>query len=164
MERCNKIISNPDYQGYLQQTGALEAKRIYCRHNFEHLLTVARLTYILLLENGFPYISREIAYGAGLLHDIGRWQEYTEGKDHAEGSAEMADPILKEAGFTLSERSLIIKAISQHRKKLDQKMHRSPLSKALSKADNLSRLCFLCTASNNCNKPDRQAHKGRLVY
>ncbi len=164
MERCNKIILNCDYQSYLQKTRDEEDIRPFCHHHFEHLLAVARLTYILLLEEGSPFISREIAYGAGLLHDIGRWLEYRDKQDHAEAGAKLAEPILKEAGYTVSERILIQKAIAQHRDNNDQGMHRSPLSKALSKADSLSRLCFLCDASENCNKFEQQPHKGRLCY
>lgn len=164
MDRCAKIIEHRKYRLYLEKNESLEAERIYCGHHFEHLLTVARLTYLLLLEEGQPFISREIAYAAGLLHDIGRFKEYQAGGDHAELSSELAGPILEEAGFKLSERLLIEKAIAQHRTDDSDHIHRSPLSKALSKADKYARLCFRCKASDDCYKLEHQPHKGRLIY
>ncbi len=164
MERCARIIENREYQMYLDENEAREKERIYCGHQFDHLLTVARLTYLLLLDDGQPFISREIAYAAGLLHDIGRWKEYRDGGDHAEISAELAGPILEEACFILSERRLIQEAISQHRSTGKDHLHRSPLSKALSKADRYSRPCFKCQAKENCYKIEKQPHQRRLIY
>ncbi len=164
MDRCNKIIENRDYQLYLVKNDQQERERVFCGHHFEHLLTVARLTYLLLLEEGQPFISREIAYAAGLLHDIGRWQEYQTGADHAEASSELAGPILEKAGFQLPERLLIQKAIARHRNKDNDSRHRSPLGRALAKADQYSRLCFNCNERDACYKFEKQPHKGRLIY
>lgn len=164
MDRINKIIDNRQYRNLLKKNEEEEADRRFCTHHFEHLLTVARLTYILLLEEQYPFISREIAYAAALLHDIGRWQEYKSGEDHAESGSRLAKPILDAAGFDDSEQELIIKAIAQHRVKNDQDRHRSPLSKALGKADRFSRLCFKCSERANCKKLERQPHKERLIY
>jgi uncharacterized protein len=163
MERVNNLIFSRDYQLYLQENRSEETERIFCGHDFEHLLEVARLTYILLLEENSVFISREIAYAAGLLHDIGRWQEYRTGKDHAEAGAALASPILAAAGFSPDESLLIIRAIKEHRVKESGGEHRSPLSMALGKADSLSRLCFRCSAKDKCNKIDQQPHKERLT-
>ncbi len=164
MERVNRIIANADYKLYLQKNLAEEKKRPFCSHHFEHLLAVARLSYTLLLEEGCPFISREIAYAAGLLHDIGRWQEYRSKTDHAHYSAELAEPILAQAGFSEEESQFIQKAIAQHRIKGLSGGHRSPLSKALSRADSLSRLCFLCDARNSCTELEKQPHREKLQY
>lgn len=164
MERCNKIIGNRDYRLYLDKNKEAETGRVFCNHNFEHILAVARLTYLLLVEEGNPFISREIAYAAGLLHDIGRWKEYQTGQDHAELSSELAGSILEEAGFPLLERLLIQKAIAQHRHRSHPHSHRSPLSRALGKADSLSRLCFKCEARAECYKIEQQPHQRRLIY
>lgn len=164
MERVWKVIENPDYQQYLQKNLEAEKSRTYCTHNFDHLLTVARLTYILLLERGEPFISREMAYAAGLLHDLGRWQEYESNTDHAKSSAILAKPVLEKAGFSEAEKKIIIRAIEQHRLKEIVTEHRSPLSKALSRADSLSRLCFCCKAAAECNKVAKQPHRDRLLY
>jgi uncharacterized protein len=164
MEKVWKVIESPDYQLYLQKNLEAEQNRIYCTHHFDHLLTVARLTYILLLESGEPFISREMAYAAGLLHDLGRWQEHESNTDHAESSAILAKPILEKAGFLEAENNIIIRAIKQHRLKEIGNKHRSPLSIALSRADSLSRLCFCCKTADGCNKIEKQPHRDRLLY
>jgi uncharacterized protein len=164
VERVNEIIADPEYRSYLKKNSDAEINRAFCSHHFEHLLSVARLTWLLLLEEGTPYISREIAYAAGLLHDIGRWHQYENGTDHAEHSAELSKPLLKRAGFSAAESDLIVKAVSQHRSNSELKGHVSPLSSALRKADNFARTCFLCTARFQCNKVETQPHRDKLEY
>lgn len=163
MERVNRIFLDDEYRLYLLKNKALEEGRSFCRHNLEHLLAVARLTYLLLLEKGSRFISKELAYSAGLLHDIGRWKEYQGEGDHAGHSAALAGAILERAGFTPPERELILKAIAQHRRH-DPDEHRSPLSEALSKADDLSRLCFSCDAQKDCRNAERRPHRKKLLY
>jgi uncharacterized protein len=162
--RVERILQNPSYLEYLHQNEVAEQERIFCGHSFDHLLAVARLTYIFLLEDGNPFINREIAYAAALLHDIGRWQEYSSGLDHAEVSAELAGPILAAAGFNRGEKVLITKAICQHRFDEATALHRSPLSRALKKADRYARLCFSCEARDQCNKVEEQPHRNNLIY
>ncbi len=164
MERVGLIITHHSYLEYLYQNEAAEKERIFCGHNFDHLLTVARLTCLLLLEEGNSLISREMAYAAALLHDIGRWQEYSSCVDHAESSAVLAGPILADAGFSIEEAALIVKAIRQHRLDENADIHRSPLSRALNKADRYARLCFRCDACDRCNKREKMPHKHDLKY
>jgi uncharacterized protein len=164
MKRVNHILNDQQYRLYLLKNKALEEYRQFCNHNFEHMLTVSRLTYLLLLENSCGIISKELAYAAGLLHDIGRWKEYQDGTDHAEYSALLAGPILEQAGFEPAELNLIVKAIAQHRDKGSKGAHRSPLSEALSQADSLSRLCFQCSAVKGCKCPDKRPHYKELNY
>ncbi|MBW6462681.1 MAG: HD domain-containing protein [Firmicutes bacterium] len=164
MDRVNRIIIDPEFEGYLHKIDIAEEGRLFCSHHFDHLLSTARLTWIYLLEGGSPYISREIAYAAGFLHDIGRWREYRDGGDHADYSAELAKPLLRKSGFSEAESGLIIKAIKQHRDSYDPEIHRSPLSLALNRADKHSRLCFTCNAREVCNKLNKQPHKCRLEY
>ena len=52
MERVNRIWNHPVYQNALGKLTAYEAEREFCRHTPEHFLAVARLTYLLALENG----------------------------------------------------------------------------------------------------------------
>ena len=163
MEKVNRILSDDEYRLYLLKNKGLEEHRPFCRHNFEHALAVARLTYLLLLEGGCRFISKEIAYSAGLLHDIARWQEYQGGGDHAELSAALAGSILQRAGFDLSEQEFILKAIAQHRRS-DPAEHRSPLSMALRKADDMARLCFSCPSQKNCRNVEQRPQRKGLVY
>lgn len=164
MDRINKIIFDEDYCLYLHKNNVEEKNRVFCKHHFEHLIAVARLTYLLILEEGSPFISREIAYAAGLLHDIGRWNQYQTEADHAKISSNLADPILDKAGFPEAERKLIQKAIAQHRLEDERNQHITPLSKALKKADDLSRLCYCCSARHNCKKLNKQPQRERLIY
>jgi uncharacterized protein len=164
VERVNSIIADPVYKDYLQKNSDAEKNRVFCSHHFEHLLSVARITWLLLLEEGTPYISREMTYAAGLLHDIGRWREFEDGTDHAEYSAELAKPLLKRAGFSEAESALIVLAIAQHRSKSETAGHMSPLSSALRRADKYDRTCFSCAARLQCNKVETQPHRYTLKY
>ena len=81
MERVNKICGHPVWKWHMERLAEYEKDRIFCRHGIEHLLDVARIAYIENLEKNSG-ISKEIIYGAALLHDIGRYLQYTEGIPH----------------------------------------------------------------------------------
>lgn len=164
MDKIKRVITNPQFNSYLLYNSNAEKKRMFCCHDFEHAVETARLTYILILEEGNPFISREIAYAAGLLHDVGRWAEYKTGTDHAIKSAELAEEILLEAGFSIDETSLIKEAICEHRNKSAGSHNRSILSSALIRADSLSRKCFSCSSKEQCNKFDLQPNNYTLLY
>jgi len=164
MNKIEKIIANPAYKDFLQRNNNAEKERIFCCHNFDHVIETARLTYILILEEGNPFISREIAYAAGLLHDIGRWAEYQTGEDHAKKSAELSKELLIEAGFSSDETRLIQKAISEHRDKNYSLKNRPVLSAALARADSMSRKCFCCSSKEQCNKLEQQPNRDTLLY
>ncbi len=164
MNNIEQIVGNPIFRECLERNKDAEDNRIFCNHHFEHLLSTARLTYILILEENSPFITREMAYAAGLLHDIGRWFEYQSGADHAKKSSELAGTILSGTGFSETECSLIQKAIAQHRIKNNCHEHRSPLSTALAKADSLARTCFRCTVREQCNKLEEQPNRETLLY
>lgn len=150
MKRINRLIQRQDYQKHLQKTYDLEQTRVYCKHGFDHLLAVARIAYIYLLEQGEYSLQKELVYTAALLHDLGRWVEYQTGEDHAEASARLALPLMEEEGFSHEEIDLIQKAILEHRKHGDA--HLSTLGTALAKADDWARDCLNCTARQTCHK------------
>ena len=173
MIRVEAILANPVFEAYVDKNAEKEADRRFCCHGFQHLVDVARIAYILMLENGDiekfaaandlnRRTAREIVYAAALLHDIGRWQEYETGQDHAGLSAELAVDILAEAGFSRIESDLITAAIAEHRRWKDEM---SLLGQYLYKADKLSRLCSRCEAADECYKFEDMAtaHKG-LIY
>ena len=164
MERVNKLLVNENYRRYLEYNREAEIGREFCGHHFEHLLDAARLTYLLLLEEGESTVCKETAYAAGLLHDIGRWHQHRFSTDHAEYSAKLAASILEEAGFEERENRLVTDAIARHRLEENDRSHLTSLSRALSKADKLSRLCFRCTAREKCKKINQQPQKERLIY
>lgn len=141
MERCNKIYNHPLYRERMQKITAAETDRIFCLHNLEHSLDVARIGYISILETGID-ISKELFYSAALLHDIGRCSD----RPHSEYSAELARIIMPECGFSDEETELVANAVVAHTVGTNDDV----LSRILYDADKKSRLCFICKAQNEC--------------
>ncbi|MDD2234345.1 MAG: HD domain-containing protein [Desulfitobacteriaceae bacterium] len=148
--RVNRLIRNFSYQDYLLKIAKAEKKRKYCKHNFDHGLTVARIAYAYLLEQDETCLEKEIIYVTALLHDIGRWVEYRTGEDHARASAALAQPLLEESGFNPEEIKTIIKAIAEHSKHSSENL--SVLGRSLALADNWARDCRSCKAKDGCYK------------
>lgn len=160
--RFEKILTHPTF---LQLTGYIEAQeksRKFCRHGIEHLTDVARIGYIISLENNTG-ISKDIIYAACLLHDIGRASEYRNGIPHGQAGADISRLILNECGYTESEILLITGAINQHRNNVLSSEQTTSLNDILYKADKLSRLCFRCPATDECNWQEDQKNS-TLIY
>lgn len=148
MERVNRICKHPLWRDNLEKIQELEQDRIFCRHTIEHFLDVARIAYIEDLEKNL-HLSKESIYAAALLHDIGRYLQYTQGIPHEEGSVQIAKEILKECGFEQEEQEEILSAIQGHRK---QKIaFADDLAGVLYRADKKSRNCAFCTAFQECH-------------
>jgi len=147
MEKINLILNNPEFINCLNKNQEHEINRIYCCHDEQHLLDVARVSYIINLEENL-FLEKETIYAMGLLHDIGRWMEYEKGIDHAIASSTLAGEILKKCGFSKENIDEILKAIEGHRKNEDF----SILGKLLYKADKLSRNCVSCKARSTCKR------------
>ncbi len=158
MKRVNCILKDSDFLNYIGKNKKLEENRIFCHHDMNHLLDVCRISWILNLEEKL-LINKETIYAAALLHDIGRWVEYQTGKDHAIASGELAEGILDRCGFLNSEKTHIIDAIKNHRKK----EHLTDLSRILYKADKLSRPCYYCKSINQC-KRFQNGQEATLIY
>jgi|SRR5690554_2802260 len=179
MPRVNKILQHPAYNEYSRKNQKAEEKRIYCRHGEDHGLAVARVAYIYLLENALAqkdlhngnfsegiswhrnqeesyeetfgiWLDKELVYGAGILHDIGRWVEYETGEDHALAGVRLAEPILQDCDFTETEQRIILEGIKEHR--LDPSQTSSLLGKALALADDWARDCRNCASKDTCYK------------
>jgi putative nucleotidyltransferase with HDIG domain len=148
MLRVNQILTHPLFQRQLKQIEQLERERIFCRHGMEHLLSVARLAYLYSLEEKLD-IPKELIYAAALLHDIGRGEQYLHDIPHDQASAELAEPILKDCGFSAQERTEILTAISSHR--AAETGEKQDLCGILYQADKKSRPCFACPAAKECN-------------
>lgn len=145
MKKVNEILHNKKYIRYINEIEILEKDRVYCRHDMKHFLDMARIAYILVLEEGLNY-SKEVIYGIGLLHDIGRSEEYKNNINHDEAGADIAKEILEETSYTDDEKKLIINAIINHgNKNSDNK-----LFEIIYRSDKLSRNCFECKAEKEC--------------
>ncbi|MGL5646770.1 MAG: HD domain-containing protein [Clostridium sp.] len=145
MKKVNEIFENEKYRKYLKELEILEKDRVFCKHDLEHFLNFSRIAYIRVLEEKIN-VSKEVIYGVGLLHDIGRVLEYKEGIDHNIGSIMLSKEILEETTYTEEEKNLIYKCIDSHRKENDDDL----LFKIIYESDKLSRECYKCMAEKEC--------------
>ena len=157
MDRVNKILSNKKYNNYLEKNYFYEKDREFCKHDMIHFLDMARISYIMCLEEGIN-IDKEIIYAVGLLHDIGRWLEYENKTPHNISSYNLSEEILRECGFLEDEIKIILDGILNHRNK-----ECSDLNKIFYRADKISRKCFSCKASSKCYWGEEKKNKG-IIY
>lgn len=153
MDRVNKILNHVKYKELLEELTELEKDRVFCKHSLAHFLDVARIAYIEVLEKGLSY-KKEIIYAIGLLHDIGRVEEYKNGINHDIASARIAEEILTEIEFKKEEIEMIVKCIRDHRIEGEDE-----LSKIIYKSDKSSRTCFTCTAFELCKWSNDKKNK-----
>lgn len=147
MKNTNKIVLSKIYRDYLNELEYLERDRFFCRHNYEHFISVARICYILKLEEDVD-VDKDMIYATALLHDLGRVLEIKEGINHAIGSVNIAREILEITDFSLEEKNRILKCISYHRTK---DASEDKFFNIFYRADKLSRPCFRCPAYDECN-------------
>lgn len=146
MERVWKIVTHPFYVENQKKNEAAERTRIFCKHNMEHFIEVARLAYIFKLEQQYP-VEKELIYAAAFLHDIGKWKQSEFGIPHEKASAEIADVILQDTMFSEEERKEILDAIIGHRRGDGS----GYLAEILYDADKMSRACYTCKVREQCN-------------
>lgn len=144
MEKVNAILNNPKYINYLKRLENYEVNRKFCKHNMKHFLDLARIAYIMVLEDNLNY-SKEIIYAIGLLHDIGRVLEYEKDIPHHKGSVIIAKELLKDSEFKNEEIEKILEGIEFHRTD-----SLSCLGKIIYESDKLSRDCYNCEAVKEC--------------
>ena len=159
MERINNILNNDKYKEYLQKIEKLELEREFCKHDLKHFIDVARIAYILVLENGID-IKKELVYAAALLHDIGRWVQYQSGIPHENASAELSEVILIQSGFDNDEKTIIVNAIGNHRNGNEELNN---FNSIFLRSDKLSRECYKCNATKECKWNDDKKNY-RIYY
>lgn len=147
MKRLNQLLNREEYQKAQSEILELEQDRIYCGHGRAHFADVARIAYILALEEDL-HLDKEIVYATAFLHDIGRAYEYRGECSHESGSVLMALNLLPECGFSEEEIETIVSAIATHRDKKSVK--KGTLGAILYRADKLSRDCLYCGAKETC--------------
>lgn len=145
MENTNIIMFNEEYVKLLNDLEEFERERPFCKHDLAHFLDVARICYIMVLEEGLD-ISKDLIYTTALLHDIGRVMQYRDGTDHDKASADIAEKLLPLTSFNEEEREMILDCIRKHREKQES----TPFNEIFYKADKLSRICFRCPAYDIC--------------
>ncbi len=159
MKRVELLLKDALYNEYINRNIKEEESIQYCQHDLHHHFDVARIAYILVLENNdlnyfakesglsSKLAAKELIYAAGLLHDIGKWKEYQTGIDHASYGARLAAEILPRAFFNPEEIEIICRAIYEHR---NISMEMSFLGERIHRADNLSRICSHCDQRTQC--------------
>lgn len=146
MEYVARLLKDKRFLDSLKELGEREADRAYCRHDFTHLMDVARLGWLYALEEGIS-LDKEQLYLTALLHDIGRIEEYKHGISHAEAGKKLAGEILLHIEYPKEKISEILSAIEKHR---DSSGNGEALSEILKRADKESRPCFYCMANAAC--------------
>lgn len=156
MDRINQILQHPLFKQYMEANDIREKERVFCRHNMHHVLDVARIAYILNMEEEHC-VSKDMIYGAALLHDIGRHVQYETGERHAFVSARLAPEILKDCGFNDEEIKTIVSAIYTHSDK--SQIGGKGLNALIAKADQMSRGCYACPVESECNWSEERKNR-----
>ena len=159
MDRVDCIMSNPVFLEHMKENEEKEVNREFCKHTLEHSLDVARILYILVLEQGLD-ISKDVLYAMALLHDIGRYTAEDKLSSHHIAGAYIAKGILEASGYTGEETDDICDAIEAHHTLSSDD---NPLKELLYKADKLSRNCFDCKAYGECYWDENLKNK-HIIY
>lgn len=169
MERVNAILNHPLYKEYYEKLAFCEKDRIFCRHQMDHLLDVARIAWIQNLEQGLGF-EKEVIYGAAVLHDIGKYDQYTNQTPHEAAGAQIAGRILNDLNvqhsgqpqlqFSTEEIEMILSAVLHHRRESEGK---NALDRLLYISDKLSRSCFVCPAEAECNWSEEKKNRGIVL-
>ena len=151
MPRLNAVIQHELYKKYYKSIQECEADRVFCCHQMNHLLDVARIAYIKNLEDKLGF-DKELIYVAAVLHDIGKSFQYRQQIPHDIAGAKLARRILEslpeEFRFTEEESELICMAIKGHRRRHE---HMQPIEELFYESDKRSRMCLFCPAEKQCN-------------
>ena len=153
MERIDKILRHEIFRRELAGINEAEKSRCFCNHDMEHLMDVARIAWILNLEEGIG-LDKELVYATALLHDIGKGRQYAEGIAHEIAGGEIAPKILADCGFSEDEIFRIKRAILSHRDPAVK--NDKNLRGVIYRADKASRPCFICKTSKECNWPEEK--------
>ena len=121
-----------------------------------------RILFMTRLWEEEAGLSKDMVYGAALLHDCGRYKQYLEGISHDEAGAKIASWILPECGYIQEEINCITGAIASHRGS-SLKEREGALADILYRADKMSRNCLFCNVYEECNW-DRTLKEKALYY
>lgn len=157
MNKVNLIWHHLLYQFHYQNLQVSEYQYIFVNHTLEHFLDVARIAWILNLEE-HAGMDKEIIYATDLLYDIGRYEQLHSGRPHNEIGAELSRKILFDCEFIDADIDVITWTIYQHRTKTENE---SLLSFYIYKADKMLRNCFNCEVESECNWESEK--KNRII-
>ncbi|MCL2847809.1 MAG: HD domain-containing protein [Firmicutes bacterium] len=149
-KRVKKILLDVVFNVLIKNIENVEENRKFCKHGLEHLITVAKLA---LKENEklTEKIDPEVVIISALLHDIGRfWQYSKEYKKtpHAKIGKIKTEERLQLLSFIDSETKQICSAIETHND--DSVSNDTGLNGIIYRADKASRDCNNCKAKYKC--------------
>ena len=159
MERFQKIVWHEKYVKTYEKLQELEKDRKFCGHDMEHFLSVARISYLMVLEKNLD-IPKDIIYATALLHDLGRADQYEKGISHEEAGAILADEILTDCGYSMEEKQFMIDTILKHRA---MKNEIDDFASIFYHADKISRDCIHCKAREECYWPEEKKNN-KYIY
>lgn len=159
MERFQKIVCHKKYKETYERLQELEKDRRFCGHDMEHFLSVARISYLMVLERNLD-ISKDIIYATALLHDLGRADQYEKEISHEEAGALLAEEILRDCGYDRQERKIMVDTILRHRELEDEK---DSFASIFYRADKISRDCIHCKAKKDCYWPEEKKNN-KYIY
>lgn len=116
MKNTDIVLNHKIFNEKINKIENDEKTRVFCKHDFSHLMNVARICYIINLEENLN-IDKDLIYVTALLHDLGRADEVDTGINHSILSQEIAQEILKDLNFDDISKQRIINAIKNHRTK-----------------------------------------------
>lgn len=149
MKYVEALLKNDRYLYALKKIEEAEEDRVFCKHDFEHMLHVCRIAYIMNLENHLG-LEKEMIYLYGLLHDIGRAAEYEQGLSHEQAGMMLAESILDEIRCPGELKHKVIREIGNHRSKPED-LCAITTETVFWQADKKARNCFLCTQKEACH-------------
>lgn len=153
MKYTEKLLQDLEYLALVKKLEQAESDRRFCRHGLSHFLDVARIAWILTLEQmteAAPeqWLERkDQIYLTALLHDLGRLAQLEQGTPHHQAGAELAGYFLEKIACPVERRPAILEAIQGHRGKGKSK---DDFTNKIKEADNYSRNCFFCEARPEC--------------
>ena len=159
MKNTDIVLNHKIFNEKINKIENDEKTRVFCKHDFSHLMDVARICYIINLEENLN-IDKDLIYVTALLHDLGRADEVDTGINHSILSQEIVQEILKDLDFDDISKQRIINAIKNHRTK---EKNDDRFIEIFYKADKLSRMCFRCPARSICNWSEEKKNK-TVIY
>ena len=92
MKNTDIVLNHKLFNKKINKIEDDEKTRVFCKHDFSHLMDVARICYIINLEENLN-IDKDLIYVTALLHDLGRADEVDTGINHSILSQEIAQEL-----------------------------------------------------------------------
>lgn len=178
----DRILVETSYLQYVDELEEIEKDREYCRHDFDHFFNVGNILYSLCLECNISYEKfdlKDTCYVIGLLHDLGRIEEYKYGISHEKALA-LSREILFDCKCEDLFLKFVLEVISYHSGRMpiddikdeivrikeendnnikDYNEFIEDIKKLLKIADQLERKCFKCSVRNTCKWKEEEKVK-----